>query len=158
MRPFAPPARNFAMIVAASLVFSGQARADGFCNDLHIFAKQAVSIDHDVLVPPSLMPNSAPPTCGTSRGLSGNSSVHCYWAFDYRSKAARMSFERLHADVSNCAGPSAAPDHEASVNHPDSYQLHQFELDQDKISISLKDKGALQKTLVFLRIERAPKS
>ena len=37
------------------------------------------------------------------------------------------------------------------VNHPDSYDLHEWRTPSGTYAISVKDKGALNRTLVFLR-------
>jgi hypothetical protein len=42
-----------------------------------------------------------------------------------------------------------------SVNHPDAYDLRLFRLDGAEFAVSLKDKGALQQTLVFLRVPQS---
>jgi hypothetical protein len=62
------------------------------------------------------------------------------------------AFESLLGQVEACANPIAADP--SSVNHPDSYDLRQFSSGVGMISVSLKDKGALNQTYVFLRVER----
>ena len=41
----------------------------------------------------------------------------------------------------------------AVVNHPDSYDLRQYAWEGGVVSLSLKDKGALGATMVFLRMQ-----
>lgn len=55
-------------------------------------------------------------------------------------------------DVRQCADPITVPP--SVVNHPDSYDLLQFNFGPAIVSVSLKDKAALAKTYVFLRIEQ----
>ncbi|MEP6266757.1 MAG: hypothetical protein ABJ139_05415 [Paracoccaceae bacterium] len=92
--------------------------------------------------------------CGFTQALSGGTSNHCFWSFPYRSDAARAFFEGTVKDISECTMVTSEPLDESAVNHPDSYDLRRFEEGGKVISISLKDKGALQKTVVFLRMER----
>lgn len=75
----------------------------------------------------------------------------CRWAFKYRSQAAESAFERIANDLARCLGAPAATDE--PVNHPDSYQLVQFNGSDGIISVSLKDKASLQQTFVFLRVD-----
>jgi hypothetical protein len=89
--------------------------------------------------------------CAPSRGLSGTVALHCAWPFEYRSVQSLDAFESLLGQVAACANPIAADT--SSVNHPDSYDLRQFSSGVGVISVSLKDKGALNQTYVFLRVE-----
>ena len=41
----------------------------------------------------------------------------------------------------------------AEVNHPDSYDQRMFDIGDVSLSLSLKDKGALQKTVIYLLVE-----
>jgi hypothetical protein len=91
--------------------------------------------------------------CAPSRGLGGTVALHCAWPFEYRSMQALDAFDYLLGQVAACANPIAADP--SSVSHPDSYDLRQFSSGMGVISVSLKDKGALNQTYVFLRVERA---
>jgi hypothetical protein len=90
--------------------------------------------------------------CAPSRGLGGTVALHCAWPFEYRSMQALDAFDYLLGQVAACANPIAAD--LSSVSHPDSYDLRQFSSGMGVISVSLKDKGALNQTYVFLRVER----
>jgi hypothetical protein len=90
--------------------------------------------------------------CAPSRGLGGTVALHCAWPFEYRSMQALDAFDYLLGQVAACANPIAADP--SSVSHPDSYDLRQFSSGMGVISVSLKDKGALNQTYVFLRVER----
>ena len=58
--------------------------------------------------------------------------------------------ESLWSGIARCEpGGPAGPD--ARVNHPDSYDLREWIADSGTWSVSVKDKGALGQTLVFLR-------
>lgn len=86
--------------------------------------------------------------CSTSLNTSGGTSLHCMWTFPYRADAASQAFESLQIQASTCAKETARQDQ--GVNHPDSYDLRLFEFAGSEVGVSLKDKGALQQTLVFL--------
>jgi hypothetical protein len=90
--------------------------------------------------------------CAPSHGLGGTVALHCAWPFEYRSMQALDAFDYLLGQVAACANPIAAD--LSSVSHPDSYDLRQFSSGMGVISVSLKDKGALNQTYVFLRVER----
>ena len=90
--------------------------------------------------------------CAPSRGLGGTVALHCAWPFEYRSMQALDAFDYLLGQVAACANPIAADP--SSVSHPDSYDMRQFSSGMGVISVSLKDKGALNQTYVFLRVER----
>lgn len=103
-----------------------------------------------------LMLSDQPAECRQSRGLSGERHIHCNWGFAYRSTAATSAFETLTSDLSACLGPDAVETADQIVNHPDAYDLRQFVLDGRAFAVSIKDKGALQQTLVFVRVEILP--
>ncbi len=136
-----------AVASAVILVWAGPSLSADVCNALERFAQEAEPVT-------ALIDKAPAPVCGTSLAVSGVQSSHCYWAFDYRSDAARGGFLQVAAGVAACADPIAQ---EGDVNHPDSYDLRQFDLGGATVAVSLKDKGALQQTLVFLRVEaRSP--
>jgi hypothetical protein len=95
--------------------------------------------------------NTPPAFCGTSTDLSGQTSNHCAWEFDYRDPSALTAFSELSQRFDHCFGPHSSPDDKASVNHPDSYTLRHYEDGSFLYALSLKDKGGLQKTMIFLR-------
>ena len=87
-------------------------------------------------------------------GVSGAKNTHCYWGFPYRSDDAAKMFQDMVADASACLGRGVTVMKDQSVNHPDAYDLRAFKLDEREIGVSIKDKGALQQTLVFLRVQQ----
>lgn len=90
--------------------------------------------------------------CGTSQALSGTTSQHCRWPFAFRAPEALAAFEAMTAEVAACLQAPARAE-EADVNHPDTYDQRLFGLANGTVSVALKDKGALQQTFVFLRVE-----
>lgn len=94
-------------------------------------------------------------TCTTSLALSGETSTHCGWPFDYRAPQASQAFQAVIQAVPNCLGASLQAEDDQDVNHPDFYDLRLFQTAQGEVGVSLKDKGALQQTYVFLRVTPA---
>lgn len=130
------------------IVFAAMAQADPFCDALT-----------ELATTPALPGLSLPDTdmaakCQTSLMLGGGSQVHCGWSFEYRAPAAQDAFAQTIVAVTNCLGPDTRATPDQDVNHPDFYDLQTFKADERIISVSLKDKGALEQTLVFVRIER----
>ena len=132
-------------------LITGAAQAQ-FCDDLTGLAAQADTAA--TLDLPSTVPSQTA-TCSTSPGLSGVRNVHCHWTYDYRTPEAIDAFEAVTAALSVCLGQNAVMATDQSVNHPDAYDLRLFRLDDAEFAVSLKDKGALQQTLVFLRVPQS---
>jgi len=103
---------------------------------------------------------AAPPgaECSTYLTSSSETGASCYWVHSYRSATAEAQASELWDMLRDCRiGHSLSDD--AQVNHPDSYDLREWANDREVYAISVKDKGAQNRTLVFIRIEpRAQKS
>ena len=95
-----------------------------------------------------------PAVCGQSMGVGGAMSTHCRWAFAYRDPRAAAAYRALVTDLAHCVGPEqvTADAEDKAVNHPDTYDLRLMAITGGTAGISFKDKAALQRTLVFLRI------
>jgi hypothetical protein len=106
----------------------------------------------DTQKPPVLAHKTA--TCAQSKLLGGDISRDCHWVFAYRSDAARHAFRSLAQDLAMCA-EEGLDARGKSVNHPDSFDQHTAVVFGQRVSVSLKDKGALQKTMVFARSTQA---
>ena len=119
------------------------AAADTFCAQLQNMAGQVLDL-----------PDGSQGTCSVSLNLSGEQANTCRWPFDYRAPEATLAFTALLDAATECLGTEAVADQ--GVNHPDSYDLRTFDTDQIQVAISIKDKGALQQTYVFLRRAPAP--
>jgi hypothetical protein len=132
-------------------LMAGAAQAQ-FCDDLTALAAQA-DMAATLELPSTVPPQTA--TCSTSLGLSGVRNVSCYWSYGYRTPEAIDTFEAVTAALSACLGQNAVMATDQSVNHPDAYDLRLFRLDGAEFAVSLKDKGALQQTLVFLRVPQS---
>lgn len=144
---------NVMLICAIALSVSGTpADAGPFCGELSSAIDAAADGDARAADVSISTPGGSPTParCAFSTDMSGARSLACRWAFPYRAPEANTAFSRLLDEVAACGGaPSATAD--APVNHPDSYDLRLFDFRGDMIAVSLKDKGALGETFVFLR-------
>jgi len=87
-----------------------------------------------------------------SQSLSGAKVYHCAWKFACRTVGAYSTFDAYKQLFQECFGDRAHLSRDKSVNHPDFYDLHQHQLDQVGVTLSIKDKSALQSTYVFVRV------
>lgn len=134
--------RYAALSCALLMSLPVSAAADGFCDMLkQMVASKTVASTDDMV-------------CSTSQGVSGTVAQHCRWPFAFRAPAAEAAFEKMSDDVAACLNAPALPE-EGGVNHPDSYDQRLFRTPEATVSVALKDKGALQQTFVFLRVEPA---
>lgn len=92
-------------------------------------------------------------TCSLLLQLGGAKVMNCHWAFAFRDDQARAMFDALVEQIQACDGTRTVLEQDQRVNHPDSYDLRKFVYTDISIDVSLKDKGALQQTFVFLRID-----
>ena len=131
------------MLIAATPAFSNP-----FCTQLSALFQQS----KNMALP---APFGTPAKCSTSLAQSGQTSINCAWPFAYRASDATQAFDALIDDVPACFETQQAAINDKDVNHPDFYDLRIFEVPEGEIGISLKDKGGLQKTYVFLRVTPA---
>ncbi|MFV2054435.1 hypothetical protein [Aliiroseovarius sp. YM-037] len=140
-------------VLAAFLIPAVDATAGAFCDQMSALMEQGDAITL------ALPDAEAPATCAVSRSLAGGLERHCHWVFPYRSAEASAAFEAVLEAVTACLGPGISVRTDESVNHPDSYDLRIIE-QKDAVfavfAVSLKDKAALQATLVFLRLPISP--
>ena len=118
--------------------------AQTLCDDLN-------ALQSDTLVLPQ-----GTADCRSSLAIGGARTMHCALEFPYRSQAATDAFDALLIDLTTCLGPTAIMTADQTVNHPDAYDLREFVLDGRSYAVSIKDKGALQQTLVFVRVQQVP--
>lgn len=129
------------------MVIGTSALAGSFCDDLGVLAQQG---DAPVTLPGGTEDQLA--DCRTALSLGGGQDAHCSWIFGYRSEAAKDAFKNVIGAVTLCLGPDAIHSTDKLVNHPDAYDLRLFRVDGQDFAVSLKDKGALQQSLIFLRV------
>ncbi len=144
------PPTPFAVVEGQQLVNTEQ--ENPFCGQISRFAEHLDSTETTVTVDVDF-PDTPHATCSRSIATGGAQSVHCSWPFAYRSVAARQNFDTLLLNLAQCFDKGITVSSGQGVNHPDSYDLRLFTSDKAAITASLKDKGALQQTFVFLRAE-----
>ena len=92
-------------------------------------------------------------TC--SEVLGESKEYFCSFEFPFRSEAAKTLYDEYVDELKVCYnwGEYAGWTVSAPVNHPDSYAQTTFDHYKGaQFSVALKDKGALQKTYVFVRL------
>lgn len=115
------------------------------------FASNCLVVDKiDAFSKTNVAPQTA--TCATYLTKSAKTGTSCHWVFDFRDAKAREFADTL-SDVLVICRDAAAPQADQKVNHPDSYDLRSWRTSTGVYSVSLKDKGARNETLVFLRLE-----
>ncbi len=95
-------------------------------------------------------PTSA--TCATYLTDNGSTAVSCYWSYPYRDTAVQTRSAELWHQLKTCRSGHAMTD-DTQVNHPDSYYLRTWAYGRHVYTVSIKDKAALNRTLVFIRFE-----
>ena len=92
--------------------------------------------------------------CDVSHDELGAKTYLCRWTFPYRASVATRVFEDMDRDIGQCFENAVALPADKIVNHPDSYDLRRYRIENMMIAVSLKDKAALDRTLMFLRLDR----
>jgi hypothetical protein len=89
--------------------------------------------------------------CQMTQGIGGVQAYHCAWEFAYRAEAALSTFVAFDAELAACFDTTSQ--HDQGVNHPDFYDLREYAVEGAVVRVSLKDKGALGLTYVFVAVE-----
>lgn len=133
------------------------ALATSFCDGIEALQSAATERQAGAAFPDALtmqLPDGTIASCDYALELGTGWAVHCAWGFGYRAPEASDVFAGVLEGMTACYGPQIAAD--TAVNHPDSFDLRQFAVDEGTASVSLKDKGALQETFVFIRVSARP--
>ena len=80
-------------------------------------------------------------------------SYRCAWTYPQGDERAHATFQRLANVMRACIGDMAEEQTDRSVNHPDFYASHYYQLPDSRASVNIKDKAALRSTLVSIRID-----
>lgn len=95
--------------------------------------------------------------CAKYHAASGAAGTSCHWSFAYRSAQAANHADTLWDEITRCKdGQESPPDQ--TVNHPDSYALRAWNTGAGVFHVSVKDKGAQNRTFVFVRFEAPAKA
>lgn len=125
---------------------------------LAIFTLAATNVSADTCIPlkdfasDGVLPqlNQEPGDCSTSRELGGTQSQDCFWSFELRSPEAQAKYVHLADQLRSCS-EKPVEDSDTTVNHPDSFDQITGVVRGTQVSLSLKDKGGLGRTLIVLR-------
>ena len=132
--------------------------ADEFCATLDSVIENTTMDGKPLSSDLLFMGNEATPTLTTNPtqcvvSMSGQYKLACMWAFPFRADAAQTGLTELRAAIDVCVDDTGSYSRDQAVNHPDYYDAHYYGYGDHVLSASLKDKGALQQTLVFLRVK-----
>ncbi len=92
--------------------------------------------------------------CDATYDERGATAYLCRSTFPYRASVATTVFDDLNRDIGQCFEDAVTLPADTAVNHPDSYDLRRYKIENMSVAISLKDKAALDQTLMFLRLNR----
>ncbi len=146
-------------LVPAEVSLAESRHAAGFCAQVENIAGQAGSNFRawkSQARGTGMLPKlSGAEDCAVTQSLSGVKTYHCTWAFPYRAEGAYRGFDAFNASLKGCFGGAASVSGDQRVNHPDFYDRQLYQLGQVEVAVSIKDKTALQKTYLFLRVRGA---
>ena len=152
LRSLGPTLVSFQLLVLAQVP---TAHATEVCADLDTLIREAhsdfsswASETNDSIVPLKL---PFADHCALARSSTGSGTYYCTRDYSYRSAEAYETYGVLGRSLFECLGPRVRISTDHRVNHPDSYDQRQYHLDQVKVTLSIKDKSAQRRTIVFLQ-------
>jgi len=80
-------------------------------------------------------------------------SYRCVWKYPQGDEQAHKTYQRFVEEMRSCIGNIAEERTDQSVNHPDFYASHYYQLPGGAASVTLKNKTQLMSTLVSIRID-----
>ena len=139
---------------------TGVAQARDLCGNINYLLDQSQSAFKEISDRPAGQEGEHHVTislAGASKCLvtekSAGTWYHCAWEFPYRAEQAYDAFEEFVGAMNDCIGRRATVHTDRNVNHPDFYALRRYEMEQADVSVSVKTKGALGGTFVFIRVQ-----
>ena len=75
------------------------------------------------------------------------------WKYPHGDERAHQAFLNIAEELRTCIGNIAEERVDQSVNHPDFYASHYFQLPGSAASVNLKNKAKLMSTLVSIRVD-----
>ncbi len=91
-------------------------------------------------------------TCSLTLSLSGARAYHCAWSYPFRDGSVAAAFAGHTKMLQQCFGETVEISRDQAVNHPDFYDQRHYRMGEVAVTLSVKDKTALQKTYVFLGV------
>jgi hypothetical protein len=135
-----------------ALIQTGSAHADEFCHDIDSLIAQATAGFDGAQDTGDLTALPGADECGLSDELGGMRRYHCVWEFGYRQSEAYEAFDRMHQMLHRCLRADVTETRDQPVNHPDFYERVSYRTGSIEVSVSIKDKSALQRTFAFIFI------
>lgn len=142
--------RTLSSLVAFLLTLGAPAHAASLCTGIAPVL-DGLRASGDTALSDAALDLEGAAACGVAREAAG-ASHYCYWEHPFRSDEAKAQVDDLERELHKCLSLTGEGTQDQSVNHPDSYDLRTYDIVGASISLSLKDKGALNRSLVFLRI------
>lgn len=157
------PSPRLRLPVASAMAFLatlGAARAQDLCADIGTLIDQSRANFAAIADQPTgdaggheaTLTLAGASTCLVTRQAK-RAWYQCAWVFPYRAKRATDTFDELAGKLDACLAGRATVHGDRSVNHPDTYAARRYDLEQAQVSLSVKDKAALGKTFVFIRVQ-----
>jgi len=150
-----PIIRRAAMVLGLSVTvsvpmgFADTVNGSNLCTSLKTLTELA-ALNFNGLAAAQPLPDAD--KCRMIQTLSGSKTYHCSWKFPFRDNAASEAFEAYNQEIAACFVNSTQAVQDHGVNHPDSYQQVQHKIGDVAVSVSIKDKGALGETYVFVAV------
>ncbi len=159
-RQLSPSSLGLLISIVVLLAIVGMAQASDLCTDINYLIDQSRSDFVKIRGEPSSdSPHDAvtltltgATDCRVTKKSSKNF-YQCHWEFPHRAEEAYDTFDELVRSVHECLGKQATVHNDQKVNHPDFYALTRYETEKASVNISVKDKSALERTFVFIRIQ-----
>ena len=159
---------RFLPLMTSMLVFlatAGVAEAQDLCANIHHLMDQSRSDFAEIGGKPSgdtgdheaTLTLAGASYCTVTK-RSKRSTYHCGWEFPHRAEQAYDTFDEFVRKVDDCIGRHATVHSDQSVNHPDYYASRRYETERAEVSVSVKDKGALGSTFIFIRVQSGTKN
>lgn len=82
-------------------------------------------------------------------------SYRCIWRYPIGDARAHEQFQEHLADMRRCLGVISEEREDQAVNHPDFYASRYYQLPNSLVSVSLKNKSELLRTLITIRIDNS---
>ncbi len=138
-----------ALSLLAVLLAGNSARSEDMCPAL----QSLVSAIRQDAPPPQAFPDAT--ECSFVRTLGGGQEHYCRWDYPFRSKDTLVKYSALNTAIRRCLDGPRQIEQDPDVNHPDTSSQIIYDFGTVTLRASIKDKAALQKTLVFLWIAKS---
>ncbi|MCP4317398.1 MAG: hypothetical protein GY789_15630 [Hyphomicrobiales bacterium] len=80
--------------------------------------------------------------------LQNGSAYNCVWEYPLKAPDAYRKFSAIGQNLQTCIGDRATVLKDKGVNHPDFYDARRYQMERANVTVSIKDKSALNSTFV----------